>query len=98
MISPSTSRWKVQSIRKRTDVESKIIEHSIPIGNGTAKKRYEVVYNAAEPDEYEDTWIGNFGSDPELWLSYGFYDEPTAKYIADGIKYGKIKVKTYKDD
>ena len=65
MISPSTSRWKVQSIRKRADVEAKIIEHSIPIGNGTAKKRYEVVYNAAEPDEYEDTWIGNWCENPD---------------------------------
>ena len=79
-------------------LETKIIEHSIPIGNELAKKMFEVTYNAAEPPEYEDTWIGNFGSGPELWLSYGFYDEPTAKYISDGIKYGKIKVKTYKDD
>ena len=79
-------------------LETKIIEHCIPIGDGFGKQMFEVVYNAAVPDEYEDTWIGNFGSDPELWLSYGFYDEPTAKYIADGIKYGKIKVKTYKDD
>ena len=79
-------------------LETKIIEHCIPIGDGFGKQMFEVVYNAAEPDEYEDTWIGNFESDPELWLSYGFYDEPTAKYIADGIKYGKIKVKTYKDD
>lgn len=79
-------------------LETKIIEHCIPIGDGFGKQMFEVVYNAAEPDEYEDTWIGNFGSDPELWLSYGFYDEPTANYIADGIKYGKIKVKTYKDD
>ena len=79
-------------------LETKIIEHCIPIGDGFGKQMFEVVYNAAEPDEYEDTWIGNFGSDTELWLSYGFYDEPTAKYIADGIKYGKIKVKTYKDD
>lgn len=79
-------------------LETKIIEHCIPIGDGFGKQMFEVVYNAAELDEYEDTWIGNFGSDPELWLSYGFYDEPTAKYIADGIKYGKIKVKTYKDD
>ena len=79
-------------------LETKIIEHCISIGDGFGKQMFEVVYNAAEPDEYEDTWIGNFGSDPELWLSYGFYDEPTAKYIADGIKYGKIKVKTYKDD
>ena len=79
-------------------METKIIEHCIPIGDGFGKQMFEVVYNSAEPEEYEDTWIGNFGSDPELWLSYGFYDEPTAKYIADGIKYGKIKVKTYKDD
>lgn len=79
-------------------LETKIIEHCIPICDGFGKQMFEVVYNAAEPEEYEDTWIGNFGSDPELWLSYGFYDEPTAKYIADGIKYGKIKVKTYKDD
>ena len=77
--------------------KAKIIEHSIPIGNGMAKKSYEVIYNAAEPDEYEDTWVGNFGSDPELLLSYGFYDENTARYIADGIESGKIKVKTYKD-
>ena len=77
-------------------LETKIIEHYIPTGNDYGKQMFEVVYNAAEPDEYEDTWIGNFGSDPELWLSYGFYDEPTAKYIADGIKYGKIKVKTFK--
>lgn len=75
-----------------------IIEHSIPIENGLAKKSYEVIYNAAEPDEYEDTWLGVFRSDPELWLSYGFYDKNTAEYIADGIKTGKIKVKTYKDD
>lgn len=74
-------------------LETKIIEHSIPIENDVEKKSYEVIYNAAEP-----AWVGNFGSYPELWLSYGFYDEPTAKYIADGIKYGKIKVKTYKDD
>jgi hypothetical protein len=79
-------------------LETKIIEHSIPIGDGVAKKSYEVIYNAAEPDEYEDTWLGNFGSDPEMWISYGFYDEVTARYIADGIKTGKIKVKTYKDD
>ena len=79
-------------------LETKIIEHCIPIGDGFGKQMFEVVYNAAEPEEYEDTWIGNFGSDPELWLSYGFYDEPTAKYIANGIKYGEIKVKTYKDD
>ena len=79
-------------------METKIIEPSIPIGNGTAKKRYEVVYNAAEPDEYEDTWLCNFGSDPAMWISYGFYDEETASYIADGIMTGKIKVKTYKDD
>lgn len=79
-------------------IETKIIEHSIPIGNGVAKKSYEVIYNAAEPDEYEDTWIGNFGIDPELWLSYGLYDEPTAKYIAEEIKYGRIKVKTYKEE
>lgn len=77
-------------------MEAKIIEHSIPIGYGAAMKRYEVVYNAAEPDEYEDTWLGNFGSDPEMWLSYGFYDEQTARYIAVGIKTGKIKVRTYK--
>ena len=76
-------------------LETKIIEHSVSIGDGSAKKMFEVVYNAAEPEEYEDTWIGNFGSDPELWISYGFYDEPTAKYIADGIKYGKIGVKTF---
>lgn len=79
-------------------METKIIEHSIPIGDGAANKSYEVVYNAAEPDEYEDTWLGNFGSDPEMWISYGFYDAVTARYIADGIKTGKIKVKTYKDD
>ena len=79
-------------------MKTKIIEHSIPIGIGTAKKSYEVIYNAAEPDEYEDTWVGNFGRDPELWLSYGFYDENTARYIADGIEFGKIKVKTYKDE
>ena len=77
-------------------LETKIIEHGIPIGDGLGKQMFEVVYNAAEPDEYEDTWIGNFGSDPELWISYGFYDEQTAEYIADGIKYGKIKVKTFK--
>ena len=79
-------------------LETKIIEHIIPIGNGVAKKSYEVVYNAAEPDEYEDTWLWNFGSDPEMWISYGFYAEETARYIADGIMTGKIKVKTYKDD
>lgn len=79
-------------------LETKIIEHSIPLGDGIAKKICEVVYNAAYPDEYEDTWVCNFGSDPELWLSYGFYDENTARYIADGIESGKIKVKTYKDD
>ena len=45
-------------------VETKIIEHSIPMGNGVAKKSYEVIYNAAEHDEYEDTWVGNFGSAP----------------------------------
>lgn len=78
-------------------LETRIIEHSIPIGNGLAKKMFEVIYNAAEPPEYEDTWLGNFGSDPELWLSYGFYDEETAKYIANGIQKGHIKVKTYKD-
>ena len=77
-------------------LETKIIEHCIPIENGEVKKIYEVIYNAAEPDEYEDTWLGNFGSDPELWLSYGFYDENTSRYIADGIESGKIKVKTYK--
>ena len=77
-------------------METKIIEHCIPIGDGLGKQMFEVVYNAAEPDDYEDTWIGNFGSDPELWLSYGFYDEPTAKYIAEGIKCGNIKVKTFK--
>jgi hypothetical protein len=79
-------------------LETKSIEHSIRIENGVAKKSYEVIYNAAEPDEYEDTWVGNFGSDPEVWLSYGFYDENIARYIADGIKCGKIKVKTYKDE
>ena len=79
-------------------METNIIDDYIPIGDGVAKKSYEVVYNSAEPDEYEDTWLGNFGSDPELWLSYGFYDENTARYIADGIESGKIKVKTYKDD
>ena len=79
-------------------MKTKIIEHSILIENGVAKKSYEVIYNAAEPDEYEDTWVGNFGSDPELWLSYGFYDENIARYIADGIESGKIKVKTYKDE
>lgn len=78
--------------------ETKIIEHTIPLNDKDGKLMYEVVYNAAEPDEYEDTWIGNFGSDPELWLSYGFYDENTARYIADGIESGKIKVKTYNDD
>lgn len=78
-------------------LETKIIEHSIPIGKGLATKKFEVTYNAAEPPEYEDTWLGNFGSDPELWLSYGLYDKNTAKYIADGIESGKIKVKTYKD-
>jgi hypothetical protein len=67
-------------------LETKIIEHDIPIENGMAKKSYEVTYNAAEPDEYEDTWVGNFGSDPELWLSYGFYDDYTARYIAYGIE------------
>ena len=36
-------------------LETKIIEHSIPIGNGLAKKMFEVTYNAAEPPEYEDT-------------------------------------------
>ena len=79
-------------------LETKIIEHSIPIGDGSAKKMFEVVYNAAEPDDDdgEDTWLSCHSIDPELWLSYGFYDEPTAKYIADGIKYGKIKVKTFK--
>ena len=79
-------------------MKAKIIEHSIPVEYGVAKKSYEVIYNAAEPNEYEDTWIGNFGSDTELWLSYGFYDENTARYITDGIESGKIKVKTYKDD
>ena len=79
-------------------LETKILEHSITIENGVVRKNYEVIYNAAEPDEYEDTWVGNFGSDPELWLSYGFYGENTARYIADGIESGKIKVKTYKND
>lgn len=79
-------------------LETKIIEHCIPIGDSSAKKMFEVVYNAAEPDDDdgEDTWLSCHSIDPELWLSYGFYDEPTAKYIADGIKYGKIKVKTFK--
>ena len=79
-------------------LETKIIEHSIPIGDGSAKKMFEVVYNAAEPDDDdgEDTWLSCHSSDPELWISYGFYDEPTAKYIADGIMFGKIKVKTFK--
>ena len=79
-------------------LETKIIDHSIPIGDGSAKKVFEVVYNAAEPDDDdgEDTWLSCHSSDPELWISYGFYDEPTAKYIADGIMYGKIKVKTFK--
>ena len=79
-------------------LETKIIDHSIPIGDGSAKKMFEVVYNAAEPDDDdgEDTWLSCHSSDPELWLSYGFYDEPTAKYIADGIMFGKIKVKTFK--
>ena len=79
-------------------LETKIIDHSIPIGDGSAKKMFEVVYNAAEPDDDdgEDTWLSCHSSDPELWISYGFYDEPTAKYIADGIMYGKIKVKTFK--
>ena len=79
-------------------LETKIIEHSIPIGDGSAKKVFEVVYNAAEPDDDdgEDTWLSCHSSDPELWISYGFYDEPTAKYIADGIMFGKIKVKTFK--
>ncbi len=79
-------------------LETKIIDHSIPIGDGSAKKMFEVVYNAAEPDDDdgEDTWLSCHSSDPELWISYGFYDEPTAKYIAYGIMYGKIKVKTFK--
>lgn len=79
-------------------LETKIIDHSIPIGDGSAKKMFEVVYNAAEPDDDdgEDTWLSCHSSDPELWISYGFYDEPTAKYIADGIMFGKIKVKTFK--
>lgn len=77
--------------------ETKVIKHVIPIGNGNGRYRYEVVYNAAEPDDYEDTFLGNFGSDPELWLSYGFYDKDTANYIAEGIHCGKIKVKTYKE-
>lgn len=77
-------------------LETKIIEHSIPMINGIVKKKYEVVYNAAEPDDYEDTYLSNFGTDPELWISYGFYDEYTAKYIAENINNGKIKVKTYK--
>ena len=79
-------------------LETKIIDHSIPIGDGSAKKMFEVVYNAAEldDDDGEDTWLSCHSSDPELWISYGFYDEPTAKYIADGIMFGKIKVKTFK--
>lgn len=79
-------------------LETKIIEHTIPIDDRFGKQRFEVVYNAAEPDDDdgEDTWLSCHSSDPELWLSYGFYDEPTAKYIADGIKCGKIKVKTFK--
>ena len=79
-------------------LETKIIEHSIPIGDGSANGMFEVVYNAAEPDDDdgEDTWLSCHSSDPELWISYGFYDEPTAKYIADGIMFGKIKVKTFK--
>lgn len=79
-------------------LETKIIDHSIPISDGSAIKMFEVVYNAAEPDDDdgEDTWLSCHSSDPELWISYGFYDEPTAKYIADGIMFGKIKVKTFK--
>ena len=77
-------------------LETKIIEHTIPINERDGKRMFEVIYNAAEPDEYEDTWIGNFGSEPELWLSYGFFDDPTAKYIADGIWREKIKVKTFR--
>ena len=62
---------------------------------------YEVVYNAAEPDDDadEDTWFNCHSSDPELWLSYGMYEnEHVAQYIANNIRFGKIKVKTYKDD
>ena len=29
-------------------LETKIIEHSIPIGNGLAQKMFEVTYNAAD--------------------------------------------------
>lgn len=79
-------------------LETKIIEHCIPLNEMDGKLMYEVVYNAAEPDDDdgEDTWLSCHSSEPELWLSYGFYDEPTAKYIADGIYLGKIKVKTFK--
>ena len=80
-------------------LETKIIDHSIPIGDGSAKKMFEVVYNAAEPDDDdgEDTWLSCHSSDPELWISYGFYEDAiVAQYIADGIKCGKIKVKTFK--
>ena len=79
-------------------IETKIIEHNIPINDTIAKTMFEVVYNAADPAEYEDTWAGNFGSDPELWLSYGLYDKDTANYISEAIHVGKIKVKTYKED
>lgn len=78
-------------------LETKVIPHLIDRGIYPSVVYHEVVYNAAEPDEYEDTWIGNFGSDPELWISYGFNEDAiVAQYIADGIHLGKIKVKTFK--
>ena len=80
-------------------LETKIIEHSIPIMEGFGKRILEVVYNAAEPDDDdgEDTWLSCHSIDPELWLSYGFYEDAiVAQYIADGIKSGRIKAKTFK--
>ena len=83
-------------------LETKVIPHFIdyhtdqpPVG----ALWHEVVYNAAEPDDDddEDTWLSCHSSDPELWISYGFYfDARVAQYIADNIRSGKIKVKTFK--
>lgn len=80
-------------------LETKVIPHLIDRGIYLPVFYHEVVYNAAEPDDDdgEDTWLSCHSSDPKLWLSYGFYEDSiVAQYIADGIKCGKIKVKTFK--
>lgn len=80
-------------------IGTKVIRHNVLLNEQIAMPLYEVVYNAAEPDEYEDTWLCNFGKAPELWLSYGAYEnEHVARYIANNIHNGNIKVKTFKDD